>query len=230
MKKLIIVSSLIAALAINTTSVQADASTEQNVGFASGAITGAAVGGPIGFIVGAIAGVVLGEQVEKANQLDDVSAELTQSKSDKQALETKIAELHVSLNKHHNLSSARVDWLTQGLTLNLMFTTNSTELSKTDQSMIKRLSKVLAEYPDLRVRLDGYADPRGSEQENLQLSLKRTESVELAFESLGVDPSRLSIQAHGESQAKIGDNDGYAMDRRVSMIFFTQSNEVVAQN
>lgn len=230
MKKLIIVSSLIAALAINTTAVQADPSTEENVGFVSGAITGAAVGGPIGFFIGAIAGVLVGEQVEKASHLDEVTAELNQSKFDRQALEIEVTELHKSLNQNPSLSSAKVDWLTQGLTLNMMFTTNSTDLSDTDRSMIQRLSKVLAEYPELQVKLDGYADPRGSEQDNLQLSLKRTQAVESAFESLGIDSSRLTIQAHGEAQAKIGSNDGYAMDRRVSMNFFTKTHDVVAQN
>lgn len=230
MKKLIIVSSLIAALVINTSAVQADPSTEENVGFVSGAISGAAVGGPIGFFVGAVAGVLVGEQVEKASHLDEVTAELNQSESDRQTLEMEVTELHKSLNQNHSLSSAKVDWLTQGLTLNMMFTTNSTDLSDTDRTMIQRLSKVLAEYPELQVKLDGYADPRGNEEDNLQLSLKRTKTVESAFESLGIDSSRLTLQAHGEAQAKTGSNDGYAMDRRVSMNFFTKSSEVVAQN
>ncbi len=230
MKKLIIVSSLIAALAINTTTVQADPSTEENVGFVSGALTGAAVGGPIGFFIGAVAGVLVGEQVEKAGHLDEVTAELNQSKFDRQALESEIAEIHDSLDQHRSVNDAKTDWFTQGLTLNLMFTTNSTELSKTDQLMIQRLSKILAKYPELQVKLDGYADPRGSEQDNFELSLKRTQAVELTFESLGIDRSRLSIQAHGEAQAKIGSNDGYAMDRRVSMNFFTKTHDAVAQN
>ena len=230
MKKLIIVSSLIAALAINTTAVKAEASTEENVGFVSGALAGAAVGGPIGFFVGAVAGVLTGGQVEKASHLDEVTTELNQSESDRQELEMEVAKLHKSLNQNPSLSSARVDWLTQGLTLNMMFTTNSTDLSDTDRSMIQRLSKVLAEYPELQVKLDGYADPRGSEQDNLQLSLKRTQAVESAFESLGIDSSRLTIQAHGEAQAKIGSNDGYAMERRVSMNFFTKTHDIVAQN
>lgn len=230
MKKLIAVSSLIAALAINTTSVQADPATEENVGFASGAITGAAVGGPVGFIVGAVAGILMGGQVEKANQLDEVTTKLDESKNQQQALETEIADLHDSLEQKQSLSGAKVDWITQGLTLNLMFTTNSSELSQADQSMIQRLSKVLGEYPELNIKLDGYADPRGSKDDNLQLSLKRTRAVEQAFESLGINSSRLSIQAHGESKAKKGSNDGYAMDRRVSVNFFTNGNDVVAQN
>ena len=231
MKKLVIVTSIIATFAFNATAVHAEASTEQNVGFFSGAISGAAVGGPIGFFIGGVSGALLGKKVEKANQLDQVAAQLEQTKLDNQNLTAQVSNLSSQVEKQAYSVDGSA-WITEGLTLNLMFTTNSSELSATDKSMIERLSNVLNEYPSLNIRLDGYADPRGSQEQNLALSVERTVSVKQHFASLGVSSSRLIIRAHGEKEAlsAIGDTDGHAMDRRVSMNFFTAESEVVAQN
>ena len=122
--------------------------------------------------------------------------------------------------------------MTQGLTLNLMFATNSTELSSTDLSLIKRLSNILQEFPELALKLDGYADPRGKEIDNMKLSEQRTQAVEIAFQAQGLDTSRVLSEAHGESTTttNIDGLDGYAMERRVSINFVTIQKATLAQN
>ena len=54
MKKAIVISAMVMTALSHTSSVEAkNASTEENVGVASGALVGAAAGGPVGFIIGA---------------------------------------------------------------------------------------------------------------------------------------------------------------------------------
>lgn len=232
MKKATLVTAIILGFTLNTTAVQAEASQEENVGFISGAISGAVIGGPIGFFVGGIAGVLIGEQVEKANQLDDVKAELANNSSEKAAIEEELASLKQQSYDQSFDTTSGAEWITEGLTLNLMFTTNSAELSANDHQMINRLANVLTEYPELKIRLDGYSDTRGNENMNMTLSQSRVQSVEKAFESVGISASRLIIRAHGETlaTATLGDIDGYALDRRVSVNFITSEKESVAQN
>lgn len=232
MKKTTLLTAILLATSLSTTNVRAESSTEENVGFFSGAIAGAAIGGPIGFIIGGATGVLIGEKVEKGNQFDNVQAELTKQQTEYQQIQQQLVTLEQKTSQVETQLATGADWITQGLTLNLMFTTNSTELSDNDKHMILRLSKVLSEYPELKIKLDGYADPRGDEISNMKLSEDRIKSVEQAFTELGISTTRLNIQAHGENNASDSNEnpDSYALDRRVSINFFTEEDVFVAQN
>ena len=232
MKKSLVITSILASLTFTTPYANADTKKEQNVGFFSGAIAGFAVGGPIGFIVGGASGAILGDQVGKANQLDDVQLELAQQKADFDDINQQLASVQKQAFEVETKLSSSAQWMTQGLTLNLMFATNSTDLSTNDEAMINRLAKILKEFPDLNIKLDGYADPRGSETDNMELSKRRADVVRQAFQSQGIDSNRLISKAHGEANQEIDpkDLDAYAMERRVSINFVTKQAATVAQN
>ena len=79
MKKLTFVATTVLALGLATSNLQAkEASTEENVGFFTGALAGAAIGGPIGFIIGGVSGVLMGEQVHQANQVEGLEMKISQ--------------------------------------------------------------------------------------------------------------------------------------------------------
>ena len=244
MKKTLLASTIIAilaanvsaALASNNSSANTDSKTspskEENIGFFSGALSGALIGGPIGFIVGGISGVLIGEQVDKANQLDEVEQRLAEKNDENEMINQQIAALETQISSSTVEAMKAADWITQGLTLNLMFTTSSTELSHNDRQMINRLSSLLNEYPDLNIRLDGHSDARGDEDFNMALSEARTKAVEQVFSTNGIDATRLNISAHGEAESSelTTSLDNYAMDRRVSIQFYTKEVTAVAQN
>lgn len=227
MKKALVISTLITAAIFNSSSAQAESSTEENVGFASGAVAGAAIGGPVGFILGGAIGVIFGDQVAEANELE---AELAATKHKESLLKEEVAMIQENL-RLENETNMDAKWVTEGLTLNLMFTTNSAELSDADLVNIKRISQILTQFPDLKIRLDGYSDPRGSKDHNMLLSQKRVDSVVAAFESQGVAQERLVGLAHGEVDGFTNhtDIDAYAMARKVSVNFVTANNQL-AQN
>ena len=244
MKKTLLASTIIALLvanvspahASNSTSANTDPKTspskEENIGFFSGALSGALIGGPIGFFVGGISGVLIGEQVDKANQLDQVEEQLARKNTENEVINQQITSLEKRISNSTLQAMKAADWITQGLTLNLMFTTSSTELSHNDRQMINRLSNLLNEYPDLNIRLDGHSDARGDEDFNMALSEARIKSVEQVFATNGIDSTRLNIAAHGEAESsELTPNlDNYAMDRRVSIQFYSKEITVVAQN
>jgi len=86
-------------------------------------------------------------------------------------------------------------------------------------SPLLKLGALLAAMPQARVRIAGYADPRGSEVHNSELSLRRAEGVAAVLITAGVARERILIEAHGktESSSADGDLDGYAFDRRVTV-------------
>jgi len=59
---------------------------------------------------------------------------------------------------------------------------------------------ILEANPDLRVRIDGHTDSRGSDAHNQALSERRAEAVRKFFIENGIDPSRLESRGFGESQ------------------------------
>ena len=236
MKKAIVISTLIAAAIVNSNQAHAEASKEENVGFASGALAGAALGGPVGLIIGAATGAILGEQVEKANDLDEVKQELSDSLNREQNLNQELAMIqeNLELESHAQTQNSGINsqWMTEGLTLNVMFTTNSSELSDNDLANIRKLSALMVKFPELSIKLDGYSDPRGTSASNLKLSQYRVNSVKQAFESYGINSDRVLTQAHGEISGTgiEGNMDAYAMARKVSVNFIAQTDGLVAQN
>lgn len=231
MKKAIVISALVATSLFSINNAHAEASKEENIGVASGALAGAAIGGPVGFIVGGVVGGIFGNQVEKAGQLDEVSTELANAEYRENQLKRELAMIQED-SAVETAQASSAQWVTEALTLNLMFTTNSATLSDADLASIERISNVMDQFPELNLKLDGYTDPRGSKKDNMKLSQKRVDSVIAAFENYGIDSQRLIGIAHGEVLGYTNSEspDVYAMARKVSVNFVTRAHQQVAQN
>src|SRR5260370_201823 len=87
----------------------------------------------------------------------------------------------------------------------------------------------VAKSPGLKVRGDGYGDPRGTVDANLKLSEARANAVRDLFLAAGVDQEALEVNAYGKSQSVAADSDGYALERRVRLTLQAQGPAAVAQ-
>jgi outer membrane protein OmpA-like peptidoglycan-associated protein len=92
------------------------------------------------------------------------------------------------------------------------------------------LAEAVAKSPALKVRVDGYADPRGTVDANLKLSEARANAVRDLFLAAGVDEEALEVNAYGKSQSVAADSDGYALERRVRLTLQAQGQTAVAQS
>ena len=188
-------------------------------------ITGAVAGGPVGALAGMFAGAWLGDKVETADRVETVEAKLTQASQ-------QVDDLSLQLTEAQKLSRKYAQVALDQLQLELLFKTGDGQLTRSGQRRLVTLADFLVKNPELNIRLDGYADPRGGADYNLALSDARVKSVEQLLVEKGVEPTRIEATAHGasESSAVSGDYDGYALERVVKIqLIRGDSPDAVAQ-
>jgi outer membrane protein OmpA-like peptidoglycan-associated protein len=154
--------------------------------------------------------------------LRTLNADLERSAAKRAELESLLAqsqahtdELGQTLAKARDLEAA------------FAFRTNDASLPDEDVARLERIGTLVGALKDMKVRVSGYADPRGSEQFNAALSRRRADSVAGILSAAGVPADRIVIEAHGELESKSaeGDLEGYALERRVTVRIEQDSGE-----
>jgi len=97
----------------------------------------------------------------------------------------------------------------------VFFDFNESVLTTEANAAIERNADCLKKVSGRNVTLTGHTDPRGTEEYNLALSDKRSNSVKERLQRVGVDGGRLKVVAKGELEATGTDESGWARDRRV---------------
>lgn len=225
------------------------ATPHEPVGFVTGGVIGAFAAGPVGAVIGAGLGTWLGNRVHRAADATKAEAAVAALQTDKSEL---LGEKSALLNEKNVLAetnrslSARLDDLTHkvesaqtaredgsevldGLQGDVLFRTGSAEITPEIAHQIQVLAQAVAKSPALKVRVDGYADPRGTVDANLKLSEARANAVRDLFLASGIRDEVLEVNAYGKSQSVAADNDGYALERRVRLTLQAQDGAAVAQ-
>jgi outer membrane protein OmpA-like peptidoglycan-associated protein len=117
-----------------------------------------------------------------------------------------------------------------GLQGDVLFRTGSAEITPDIAHQLQVLAQAVAKSPELKIRVDGYADPRGSIDSNMKLSQERADAVRDLLIAAGVSEEALEVNAYGKSQSTAEDSDGYAMERRVRLTLEMEAGPAVAQN
>ncbi len=239
-------------LAVSTAALAGEpkpATPHEPVGFLTGTVIGAFAGGPIGAVVGAGLGVWLGNRVHRAGEAARAEAQVAALNADKSELQTEksalltektaLAETNRGLTAQLDDLSRKIDaaqstrldpsGVLDGLQGDVLFRTGSAEITPEIAHQVQVLAQAVAKSPALKVRLDGYADPRGTVADNLKLSEARANAVRDLFLAAGIQDESLEVNAYGDSQSVAADNDGYALERRVRLTLQAQGEAAVAQ-
>jgi len=186
-------------------------------GGAIGAGAGGAAGGVIGHEAGnTAAGAIIGAAV------GGTAGVLIGRHMDKQAEEMR-----------KELENAEVERVAEGIRITfdsgILFLTDSSELQPEARTTIESMAKVLNDYPDSNVLIEGDTDNTGTADYNQKLSERRAQAVADYHKLLGVAGSRISIVGLGESNpiASNDSADGRRQNRRVEVAIF--ANDALKQ-
>lgn len=216
-----------------------EASREEGVGVGIGAVIGGVAAGPVGVILGAAVGAKLGDEFHQRNEeVDSLSASLSGATAKNADLQRSIAALQGTVrDKDDELRQMRdvarpelVAMLEAGIEMDLLFRTAEHVLSDSTRHRLAQLATSLAANPDIQIRLDGYADERGDETYNQELSARRVDYVREVLVAAGIPADRISVDAHGESTAAEQNADSFALERRVSLTLYVGDTPSFASN
>jgi peptidoglycan-associated lipoprotein len=112
------------------------------------------------------------------------------------------ADLDKALEQLHNVS--------------VFFEFDSATLTKDAQEKLTTVAAILTQHPELKVRIEGNADERGSEQYNLALGQRRADSAKKYLDNLGVKHQQITSISFGAEKPKATghDEEAWKQNRR----------------
>lgn len=206
MKKLIV----FAVLALMLVSIFGCGWSKKNQGAVIGAGAGALLGGVIGNKAGnTAAGAILGAVIGGA------AGAYIGNYMDKQAEEIE-----------RDLDGATVERVGEGIKITfdsgILFDVNSSAMKPAAKNNLANLAKILNKYEDTEILVEGHTDATGSNDHNLDLSLRRAQSVSNYMAGLEVMSTRFRIMGYGEDQPIMSNEtpEGRQANRRVEIAIF----------
>lgn len=119
----------------------------------------------------------------------------------------------------------------RGMVLTLgdvLFDLDKADLKSAGLRTVERLAQFMEEYPERRVRIEGYTDSTGPDDYNLGLSERRAQAVRDALMQEGIDSSRVEVKGFGE-QYPVASNDsasGRQQNRRVEIVISDEEGTI----
>src|SRR5260370_2462954 len=121
----------------------------------------------------------------------DASAEQAQPSTGQQA--TDASRPITPAEQYHAQGQADLDAALQQLRgVSVFFEFDSATLSKNAQESLGAVADILVKHPELKVRIEGNADERGSEQYNLALGQRRADAAKKYLDNLGVKRAQIT--------------------------------------
>lgn len=107
----------------------------------------------------------------------------------------------------------------ENLTKTPKFDLDRAELLPEDRIVLDQIAECVTDGPlsGRAIELTGRADPRGTDEYNMALGVRRAESVGAYLQRLGVPASKLLKTSRGDIDASGTDEDGWSIDRRVDI-------------
>lgn len=177
-----------------------------------GAVVGTATGGAMGAVIGRASGnTALGTIIGAA--VGGTAGAIIGHQMDKQAEEIKTT-----------IPDAKVERVGEGIVVEfsskVLFGFDKSTLSGEAKASLDKLVKILKEYPDTNIELQGHTDSKGTEAYNQELSIKRASAVANYLATKAITSGRVTLKGFGESSPKYENDteEGRALNRRVEFL------------
>jgi outer membrane protein OmpA-like peptidoglycan-associated protein len=177
-----------------------------------GAAIGAGAGGTVGALIGKAAGnTALGAIIGGA--LGGTAGAFVGRNMDRQAAEIKQTVPGATVTREGEGILVKFD-------SGILFDTDKSDLKSAAQTNLQDLAASLQKNLNTNILIVGHTDNTGSDAHNMDLSVRRAESVKSFIVANNVASSRLTTSGKGESEP-IADNttvEGRAQNRRVEIV------------
>ncbi len=190
-------------------------------GCATRAQTGAAVGAGGGVVIGAVIGKATGNTAAGAiigGVVGGAAGAIIGNYMDQQAGDLA------------DIEGAKIERIGEGIKITfaggLLFDFDKSDVRPDAQAQLVKLTEVLQKYDDTNIMVEGHTDATGTEDYNMDLSLRRSSAVATYLAARGVAASRLSAVGYGEVQP-IGSNatpEGQQQNRRVEIAIWANDD------
>jgi peptidoglycan-associated lipoprotein len=122
--------------------------------------------------------------------------------------------------------AARLENDRRTLTATIYFEFDRSDLSAAAREALDAKLPILAAAPALRIRVDGHADDRGSDEYNLALGQRRAAAVKRYLTHHGIDAERVDVYSMGEERPVCTDADEGCWSRNRRDEFSVVAGEV----
>jgi len=177
----------------------------------TGAAAGAGAGGVLGGVIGSKKGNTAGGAIIGAAVGGAAGAAIGRY-MDKQAKEIE-----------NDVKNAEVERVGEGIKVTfesgILFGFDSYSLTPAAQENVRELARILNEYPDTNIMVEGHTDNRGAADYNQGLSERRARSVANYLKMQGLSADRVTITGRGLNDpiATNETEEGRAKNRRVEV-------------
>jgi len=95
------------------------------------------------------------------------------------------------------------------------------EIKSEDVKLIEAHAQYLREHTDLKVKVEGNADERGSAEYNLALGQRRADAVQKRMTILGIPSDRIETVSFGKEKPKVRGHDesSWSENRRSDIVY-----------
>jgi len=118
-------------------------------------------------------------------------------------------------------SSARASQPGQPGERSVFFEFDKSALSSEDRKLVESHAQYLRTHPEVKVRVEGNADERGSKEYNLALGQRRAETVTKMMGLMGIKDQRVEAVSYGEEKPKAQGHDeqSWSQNRRSDILY-----------
>lgn len=167
---------------------------------------------PTGRTAQEIADSIRADSIARAEQarLDSIAAAEAAAAAEQRAMEQRMA-------------AAR-----ETLTRTIYFDYDEADITTQAEQILRAKLDILRNSPAVRIRIEGHADERGTNEYNIALGNRRAESVRQFMTGFGIDQNRISIVSYGEDQpAAMGSSEAaWAQNRRAEFVITAGADQI----
>ena len=148
-----------------------------------------------------------------AQPAPDASAQNQAAQDQSQSANSKMTPAE----QYHAQGQADLDKALEQLrNVSVFFEFDSAVLTKDAQDKLANVATVLSLHPELKVKIEGNCDERGSEQYNLALGQRRADSAKKYLAGLGVKTGQITAISFGAEKPKAQghDEEAWRQNRR----------------